>query len=144
MLVHRIEHVETGLGPFKTVRNRDENLYDLIKHMTQDLQTYPSPNEDKVVNPKDFIRFNDLKDALRGVIIDTSIDCTIFGCKTLDELYSWFHNGLISKLSNMGFNYTTYEVEDSNLILLQRQCIILDKTQAVVKTTQSLKTLIRG
>lgn len=134
MLIHRIEHAETFKGPFSSVQFRTEPLFALIEYATEDLVTYPGPQEDSVMSSMDYFKFQSIKEDIKKSNV-------LFGTKSIKELYSWFHSGILSALVNFNFIYATYETEEDNIILLNRQCIILDKSKCI-REVQSINNLL--
>lgn len=145
MLVYRIEHSVTGLGPFQqTHESTDTSLLDTIRPLVDNLVTYPSPIEDTVKNIKDLKAFNEFKEEMQNTLFISKTDSPWkFGCQSMKEFRQWFHDGMLKNLHKFGFNLVVLQTDASNVIRLKRQCIILDKSKTTVHVKQNLLSLIR-
>jgi hypothetical protein len=101
--VYRIEHKETGLGPYQT---RDEFTQKLAKRLTRNQRYFPHPGDD-------------------GLGLGNIPHWYSFGCPTLNDLKRWVllgasiqeNDSIIQKLDEMGFCMKYYLVEEDQVIM---------------------------
>jgi hypothetical protein len=144
MLIYRLEHQESGLGPFQhTSYSTNIDLLDAIRPLIDDLVSYPSPDEDSVKHPKDILKFKEVKQDMEDAYHCLHKDRPWkFGFQSKTEFHKWFHNGLLKKLHFFGFNLVVLETDPTNVLELKRQCIILDKDKTSIHSKQNLISLI--
>lgn len=111
-IVYRVEHVETGKGPFMAYNIEDE-LEDVVCYKVRGIR--PSPRYD-------------------------GIDCTIcdyhrVGCKDVRQLVHWFPKPAREWLRQNNFHIALYEVTDC--IVLNTQ-VVFDSTKATKITTKPI------
>lgn len=101
--VYRIEHRETGIGPFQT---RDEFTQMLAKRLTDNQGHFPHPGDD-------------------GLGLGNIPWWYSFGCPTINTLKRWVllginvqeNDSIIKKLDEMGFVLKHYLVEKDQVIM---------------------------
>ena len=101
--VYRIEHKETGLGPYQT---RDEFTQMLAKRLTDNKGYFPHPGDD-------------------GLGLGYIPWWYSFGCPTLNDLKRWVllgvniqeNDSIVKKLDELGFVLKHYLVEKEQVIM---------------------------
>lgn len=114
-LVYKIQHKETGKGPFfsNAWSNKTKHKEFIEGSMAAS-------------KPKPFIDNPNFK----------------FGVIDLNHLRFWFNKSFHKLLSDSGFITYLYEVEKDNIKLFDRQCIILDIKKAKLVRTEDIGEIL--
>lgn len=106
MLIYRVEHIETGVGPFRQENN-------ILAWIFQDkLQTHPAPYDDGIPN------FMDGYDSI--------------GCVSLEQLKFWFQDH-IPCLKEMGMVVRVFSANDDFVNIGRTQASFARCTDDIVE-----------
>lgn len=105
--VYRVEHKETGIGPFQT---RDDFTQKLAKRLSRNKGYFPHPGDD-------------------GLGLGHIPWWYSFGCPTLNDLKRWVllgvniaeNDAIVKKLDEMGYCLKYYLVEEDQVIMGARK-----------------------
>lgn len=127
--LYRVEHTETGLGPFQHLEQQySKCLYEIIEDLCTNLVTYPGIQEETVVSKRDLKIYKQVVQDMTDAYFDLNVDRPwLFSFSSMQELYSWFHDGCLTKLKKVGFKVIVLETDRSNVLRLSRQSVILNK-----------------
>lgn len=151
MLVYRVEHKESGIGPYH-VSIRDNFMSLLDKHGYRNAycdRNHPSPmDEPNLRFIYDGYRYIE-RDATSSILEDL-----IFGFRSLDQLVNWFYaynNTVIAFLKEKGYIINIYDVEDGDFLIYnslgvaknimyvehgEKQCIFYKKVANLVDSIE--------
>jgi hypothetical protein len=131
--VYRIEHKETGIGPFQT---SDEFTQDLAKLLTMNKGYFPHPGDD-------------------GLGLGNIPWWYCFGCPTLNDLKRWVllganiheNESIVKKLDELGFVLKYYLVEEDQVIMGIRKTQLAfgkeEDSESCISESCSLNTLMK-
>lgn len=135
--IYRIEHCQTGNGPYQNLATADVDLLAMVERHSKDDELHPVYTEDVFVKGCGICPDREYLESL------TELHAWCFGFRTMYQLRSWFTDEELSTLHHHGFNLVVYELRADSYCNLRKQSVF-NKKEAIVAFKQNVISLIRN
>lgn len=146
--VYRIEHYQSGLGPYIHTHQNRKECSGLLQGLVFNNEKTPPLHLDRYMD-------GDRNGTIAYKANKASITCRlkdfrekegldlIFAFQNMIQVRNWFGEEELRLLHEHGFNLVVYETHRTNLLTYEKQSVILKKNLATVLWKQNIISLLK-
>ena len=146
--VYRIEHYQSGLGPYIHTHQNRKECSGLLRGLILNNEKTPPLHLDRYMDGvRNVAVAEEAKKAslcykIKSFREKENLDF-LFAFQNLVQVRNWFGDDELRLLHEHGFNLVVYETHRTNLLTYEKQSVLLKKSKSTLLWKQNIVSLIK-